>query len=209
MIYLKRIKLILAVGFFTAGSAQSQITISGPACVKPGLEYHYAVENNNQSSSGVRVCVRGGLIKEVTDSCISLGSSSVIKIIWTNASSGAVRVSANGTTQNLQVNITADLQPGEINTGSLQQLIAAGALPDTIKCSVARKGSCSPSYAYQWQMSADKIVWQNVPAASGRNLILVNAVNVPTYYRRKVTETSSGTVKYSGPAAVYINPRPN
>ena len=201
---------IIAVAIFlTSYAAQSQITILGPVCATPGSEYHYIVTLSNPTSSAYQVCVQGGIIKDAPATCVSQFSSSVIKIIWNNVATGSITVSSGAGNQIRSINITSDLQPGEINQGSLQQVIEKGSVPDTLKCSVARKGSCSPVYIYQWQQSQNKIEWEDITYATSKNMKFTTTVSEPKYYRRKVTETNSGTIKFSGVASVYIIPRPD
>lgn len=196
-----------AIATLTFNPASSQVTISGPTCVKAGSEYHYRVERRNQGVSNFQICVTGGNILDAPANCLSQSSSSVIRITWNHVASGVISINSNSGNQNFQVNIVSDLDPGTISPGSADQLIQQGAIPDTIKCSAASKGSCSPAYTYQWQQSPDRVTWITIPGASGKYLKLTMPVIAPTYYRRKVTETNSGTIKYSGVASLYIIPR--
>lgn len=192
---------------FVACPAFSQVNVSGPSCVLPGIEYHYAIERQNHGVSNFQVCVTGGMIKDLTATCVTYSSSTILKIIWNNIASGSISVSPGSANQNLLVTITSDLAPGAIAANSLQQLIQQGSIPDTIRCSDALGGNCLPVFDYQWQRSNDKISWANIPNSNNKVLKLNFALNEPTYFRRRVTELGSGTIKYSDIASVYVTPR--
>jgi hypothetical protein len=187
--------------------AYSQVTISGPACVAAGVQYEYIISGGNwDNSTYMSWCLTGGVIAGTTNSCKSGTPVVYVYVIWNSGiTSGTVSLSTSiGDAPNLQVNIVPALQGGTISSST--QSINYNTVPSTIDCSVASGGSCSPTYSYQWQFSVDGTNYSNITNATSQNLAFSSALTQTTYYRRMVTETSSGTVGYSNVATVIVYP---
>ncbi|HEY6974656.1 MAG TPA: hypothetical protein VH396_00110 [Chitinophagaceae bacterium] len=193
---------------FSSGSflVKCQVSINGPTCVRAGLEYQYIINGNGSSESAVQICVRGGIIADSSSSCIADNSFSQIRVIWDfNISESTIALtSAEGDTL-ITVSISDTLRPGIIDSVFKKQTIEYNDIPANIICSVARGGSCSPAYTYQWQRSIDNIEWENIEGSTSKNLSFSDPVIQPTFFRRKVVEINSNSVDYSDVAAVYIN----
>ena len=94
-----------------------------------------------------------------------------------------------------------------INSAAKTQIIEIDSLPAIITCGIASGGSCSPLYAHQWQQSVNGISWTPIPGANGSSLSIITPLAESSYFRRQVTETSSGTIAYSDIAVVFIKAR--
>ncbi len=192
--------------FFIIQFSLGQIEISGPACVIPGITYQYNITANWDSATSLNICLTGGLQVNTSVSCQTSGPLSLIKVVWNNATNGSIAISSSRGNANLNVRITDTLQPGKIDTISNTQTINSKDIPRSISCSVASGGSCSPIFAYLWQVSTDKLNWTSIQNASSQNLVFSSAPKTASFFRRKVTETSSGTMAYSNVIALYLNP---
>ena len=74
--------------------------------------------------------------------------------------------------------------------------------------SAASGGSCTtPAYTYQWEKSTDNVNWSNEAGATGLNLSFSSPLTQTTYYRRKVTVTSTYSFCYSSTATVFVTPQ--
>ncbi len=194
---------------FISMPAYSQITISGPACAVSGTQYQYIISGQWDSTTTMQVCVTSGSIQNSTgDSlCTSQGSPvNSILVQWddSNADTGTVVVTSSAGNATYYVTFTQPLLPGLIDSASRVQLIQPGTVPAAINCLPDSGGSCSPAYAYQWQQSYDQVIWQDITGATGSSLGFDSSVSSDMYYRRKVTETVSGTIGYSDVASVFI-----
>jgi len=199
--------LLMLLVFGSVLTVRSQVSISGPACVLPGLGYQYLITTTDTAGSGIHVCLTGGTFTSSGNACLDDSLVSAIYVTWNSGITSAVvsYTSPAGTaTQN--VSITTALQAGSIDTASQQQTIADSTSPAVITCPAATGGSCAPSYTYQWQQSVDNLSWNNITGATGQNMDVNITVTQNSFFRRAVTETNSGSIAYSGSAAVYINP---
>jgi hypothetical protein len=86
------------------------------------------------------------------------------------------------------------------------QIIAYDTLPQTIRCSTAQGGNCQPGYQYQWQESDNQLNWADIPGAGSQNLTFQAPLVQTKFYRRRVTETGSGSIGYSDVADVFVDP---
>jgi hypothetical protein len=64
-----------------------------------------------------------------------------------------------------------------------------------------------PSYSYQWQQSTDNVNFSDISGQTSLSLTFSAPLTITTYYRRKVTETVSGSVAYSNSATVTVMPQ--
>jgi hypothetical protein len=183
-----------------------QVSINGPICVRAGLEYQYIINGNWSSESTVQICVRGGVIADSSSSCIAGNSFSQMRLIWDfNISESTIQLTSSEGNTSITVSISDTLRPGVIDSAFKKQTIEYDDIPGTIICSVARGGSCSPTYTYQWQQSIDNIDWENIAGSTSKNLSFSAPITQPTFFRRKIIEINSNSVDYSDVAAVYVN----
>ncbi|HVY76442.1 MAG TPA: hypothetical protein VG890_16545 [Puia sp.] len=183
----------------------SQVTITGPTCVTAGMVYQYNITGSWDSTSTMSVCVTGGSIADTsikggcTPQSAPLGA---VQVIW-NAGSGSIALTSSKGNASINVQLADALQPGSLDAGI--QMIDSGAVPATIHCSLPSGGYCSPSYSYQWQRSYNAVAWEDISGKTGQNLDFSTGPDQSTYYRRKTTETESGSIAYSQPALVGLN----
>jgi hypothetical protein len=197
--------LILASMVSVAGLAQ--VSISGPQCVVPGTIYQYTITGSWDSVSVMNACVSGGMIGEPADSltCTPQGPPVArVLISWTVIGNGTLTVTSSLGNASLSVSVIVPLVPGTIDSLSRTQMLAPGDTPMAITCSLASGGSCTPAYNYQWQQSSDRVTWVNMDGAAGSSLTIGSTLAQSTYYRRRVTETSSGTISYSDIASIFV-----
>jgi len=193
--------LLSMMGFVS----QAQVGISGPTCVTPGTVYQYLITGNWDSTSFMSICVTGGIIQATGDSCTPQGTPvGQVLVSWTTMGSGTIIVTSSLGNAGINANVVGPMVPGSIDSLSQAQMLAPGDTPVSIICSAAVSGGCSPSYSYQWQRSLDRVSWENLDSVTGLSLSIDSALTQSTYYRRQVTETSSGTIGYSDVAAVFV-----
>jgi hypothetical protein len=199
--------LSILSGLFTL-SCFSQISLSGPTCVIPGVIYQYKVTGNWDSTSTMQLCLSGGIIADSTDTntCTPIGGAplSAVLVIWSNNSSGSLTLTSTKGNASLSVSITQALAPGVIDSTTKIQSITYDSIPTTINCAVDVGGSCSPSYNDQWQQSVDMVTWIDIIGATGQNLNFSSPLTQSTLFRRKVTETVTGSIAYSDAAIVNV-----
>ena len=189
--------------------SKSQVTISGPPCAIAGSQYEYTINGTGDSASTMQVCINNGLIHDAggDNTCSSSGKPvNVILVMWNDSASdiGSISVTSTSGNASFNVNFTQPLLPGLIDTASKTQLINYHTQPNIISCLPDSGGSCSPAYNYQWQQSLDQVNWQDITAAISNNLVIDSPLIQSTYYRRKVTETVSGSIGYSDAASVFV-----
>ena len=192
-----------------AMSALSQVTISGPTCVVAGTVYQYRISGPWDSLSTMQVCIGSGIIADSSAaSCTVTGPPlAAVLVLWNDSatSTGTISLSSSIGNATLSVNFTESLIPGSIDSISQMQILAADSIPASINCSMDTGGSCSPTYSYQWQQSSDAVSWTDIAGANAQNLSFSAGLSQTTFFRRKVTETVSGTIGYSNVAVVSIN----
>lgn len=188
-----------------------QVTVSGPTCVISGTIYLYDISANWDSASTMQVCVNGGTLTDSTGNitCSINGAPiSSIKVNWNDLSNASITVTSSKGNTTLNINITDQLKAGAINSSDKMQTVNYDVVPSTIGCTPDTGGSCSPAYSNQWQQSLDALAWTNIPGAYSQNLGFSTPLQSSMYYRRKVTETVSGTIAYSDIATVNVYPQP-
>jgi hypothetical protein len=200
------INVVLIIGWRTA-SAQPAIT--GPVCTVTGTTYQYLISGTWNDSSTMQVCVSGGTIvsqDSTVTSCTPTGAAPLASVLVSFVSSGtaSIVITTSQGNSTLNVNVAIPLTPGTIDSAVKVQLIGYQTVPAFITCSMDMGGSCSPVYSYQWQQSPDQSSWTNMPGATGANLSIDSALTQSAYYRRAVTDTTSGTIGYSDVAAVLV-----
>src|SRR5262249_19492270 len=119
----------------------------------------------------------------------------------------SITISTSDGNKTFKVNITSALQAGLVDSLSKEQnFLDTLSIPSTIICSSAKGGSCSPNYSYQWQQSNDAMVWEDIEGSTRQNLSFTTSVKQSFFYRRKITETNSGTIGYSDVAIINVWP---
>jgi len=185
----------------------AQVSIKGPGCVIPGIIYHYRIKGSWDSNSTMQVCVTGGVIRNKDSStmtCTASGGFPLDGVIVIWSGSGTIGVTSTKGNASFAVASTAVLHAGTIVASSRTQMIARKAVPAVIRCNPDTGGSCSPHYSYQWQQSLDRVSWVDILGAAGPTLSIAAPLTVTQFYRRKVTETNSGTIAYSDVASVFV-----
>ncbi|HEV2354290.1 MAG TPA: hypothetical protein VGR89_08605, partial [Puia sp.] len=199
-----RWELCLAFGFGLCGHCRAQDGISGPTCVVNGTQYTYTITGNWTNSTTMTWTVTNGTIS---------GNSSgtplpQVHITWNTPTTGTVHVSTSNPSgsASLTVSSAATLNGGSITNPS--QTIYYNTVPQTLVCPAAQGGSCgTPNYVYQWQSSPNNTTFSNISAATSGYLTFTTGLTSTTYYRRMVTETTSGTTAYSTTATVFVYPQ--
>lgn len=191
--------------------AQGQVHISGPACVVSGTVYQYVISGNWDSSATMQVRLVGGRLADTSTGKASSFSgrfSRQLLVVWNDSVSATRSLSLTSSAGNhtLTVTFTQPLNPGTIDSTCITQLVGLDSVPVVpITCTRATGGACSPTYRYQWQRSPDRMHWKDILSAAGQDLQIKSPVRRSLYYRRKVTETSTGSIKYSNEAAVFLH----
>jgi len=194
--------------FITLSHAYAQVTVTGPTCVVPNTVYQYQISGNWDSTSTLQVCLNGGVIADSlgTNTCSpNAYPISFILVNWNNSGSAFLTITSSGGNATFAVTVVNPLTPGSIDSSVQNQSINYGSQPATISCSLDSGGSCSPSYSYQWQQSQDMLGWSDISGATAQNLSFDSAISTSTFFRRKVTESTSGSIAYSNVAVVTVN----
>jgi Domain of unknown function (DUF6443) len=183
----------------------AQVTIGGPTCVNYGTRYSYVLSAYYSGTTSYTYSVSGGTLSTGGSSGTHNGPGvASIDIIWT--SSGSISVVSPAGSAVLSVKATPALVSGSITSGQVQN-IAFNTVPAVINCAAASGGPCTlPTYIYQWQQSPDNISFFNVTGATAQNLVFTVGQNSSTYYRRLVTETTTGVSAYSNTASIILTP---
>ncbi len=200
--------LLLALSIGTTG--YSQVLITGPTCVTPGLAYQYRINAVWDSTSTMQVCVSGATINGVAGSCTVTGKPApFVQVSWkTGLSTGSVQIHSSLGDATLNVTIAAPLQAGDIDTSAGLQGLAYNTLAGAIHCTAVTGGSCNPVYNYQWQRSTDAVHWTDIQGSTSQHLLTPGILIQTTFFRRKTVESSSGQIVYSKPATVFVGAPP-
>lgn len=183
----------------------AQAEIKGPICVISGTEYDYFISGNPDSVSEISVCIKGGSFTNTKDNCKTIKPYSSVRIIWDEkANKPELSISFTGGNNSLEIKVTDSLFAGEITGSIKKQMLKYDSVAAIVNCSLATGGSCSPAYGYQWQRSDNALSWTDIEGATGQDLPTQGRLKEPVFYRRKVTEKSSGTIKYSTIATVFV-----
>jgi len=187
-----------------------QVSVTGPECVMPGTVYQYKISGNWDSLSTMQICISAGTIADstTTNSCTATGAPlATVLVKWNDSLSntGSIKVASSIGASTLIVSFSHPLFPGSIDSLSRNQFSGIDSIPSSIYCQPAAGGSCSPSFIYQWQQSGDMVSWTDIGGAQGQNLSFSFPLHETAFFRRKVTETVSGTIQYSDIATVNVN----
>ena len=177
--FLTLLYLFFPVCLLTNLAGISQVQISGPNCVQPGVAYTYTA---NGSYGKMTWCATGGTITGGSGGC-KIGTPLLqVVVTWTSGTGRLLSLStATGGSVNYNIFMSTTVLGGSITSGKTQT-ISYGGTPAAINCSVATGGSCTPSYSYQWQSSLNGISFSDVGGATSQNFS-PPALTVTTYYR--------------------------
>jgi hypothetical protein len=206
----RRILLFLLATITTISKSIAQPILSGHTCAMTGTVYQYVISGTLSPTSSIKLSVTGGVITGSAGVNItSLIGPPVnhVLVIWNDSLSGAGSLALNAAEGNasVTVHVCKALKGGILDTGSSIQMISdTSKVPLPLTCGAATGGSCSPSFAYQWQESPNMLSWSDIPGATGPGLIFTGPVRQSTYYRRKATDISTGSIGYSDVGSVFI-----
>ncbi|HXB32682.1 MAG TPA: hypothetical protein VNV35_04645 [Puia sp.] len=187
--------------------AQS-ISITGPTCVIPGTVYLYNISGQWQPGSTVRVCVTGGTLVDSSATCAGGGGIlSFVRVQWDSGgqTSGSVAVTSSLGNTSLSVNLTKRLCGGRIDSTVAYQPLDTLTTPAALTVSAPSGGACQPAYMYQWQQSADNLVWANVAGATSAQFTFTGPLSYNGYFRRVVTDNAANVTAYSNVAVIFLN----
>lgn len=203
---MKRIIVTLFVFFNTLYIVHAQKFINGFECVTSGVEYEYRFNAGWDTSTSIQVCVTGGIIANDNTACKTMAGLVYIKVKWDEINKrGSITVTYPKGSLTKNVVITPHLSGGTIDSSTFVQYVDYGKKPKDISCSVAKGGNCNPGYTYQWQQSANILVWENINGGIDKDLKFSSGITEQTFYRRKITDNTTGTIAYSEPVVVYVN----
>ena len=202
-LYLFLVTVITGICFSMSVKAQSYIT--GPVCVASGTTYMYNIQARWDSSATAKICVEGGVLTDYAAGCASGTEFSYAKISWNkNVIKGEIKFTSLGANASLEVRIIDPFSEGKLDTLIKTQVVDSLTVPAVIACSAALGGSCKPNFNYQWQQSADDVQWEDILKAINKDLRLKNTLKQTMFYRRKVTDSTTGSIAYSDEATVLI-----
>lgn len=197
---------MLLIGLRPSVSAQS-INISGPGCVIAGPTYLYSITGHWQKGSTVKVCVNGGTLADSGGTCTGgNGILTFIRVRWDSGgqASGSLAVTSSLGNSSLSVTLSKSLNGGRIDSSVVRQSLDTPAMPANLTVSAATGGSCHASYAYQWQKSADGVVWSDVVGSNDAQLLFSGPLMQTGYFRRVVTDKAANMMAYSNVAIVIV-----
>jgi len=192
------ISLSFLFAFATKGSSQY---LGGPTCVQYNEENMFYIQGSDPDGY-YEWTISGG--ESVNGNSFESGYG-LYYLLVKFTSSGSITVNTPSGGAYIAVSIASSLSSGSI-TSNGSQTINYGLTPGTISCSAASGGGCSPYYDYQWQQSTDGTNWSDMSGKTSQSLSFSSGLTQSTYFRRKVTEGSSGSVGYSNTATVNVNP---
>lgn len=188
------------------GKCFSQVAVSGPVCVMMGTTYSYPITGTYYSSSTMQICVKGGVLAGTPDSCSgNTVPVAVAGVTWNTPGPGKLIITSSSGNTSMDVNVISPLQAGDILPATATQSIKYNTNATLIDCSAASGGNCSPVYVYEWQVSDNNLLWRAITGGTGKSIILGSPQKKTVYLRRKVTETISGTIAYSGSATILVD----
>ena len=203
------ILLSCLVTFFCFNLA-AQTTISGPVCVIPGITFQYIINGKWTSASTMQICIKNGKLEASGNTCYKGNPVSFVRVIWDNSgTNGAVSLTSSDGNATQNIKITRPLRAGIVDASSVKQVIDYNKTPDKISCSPALWGSCNPVFSYQWQQSTDRVKWVDIGGENNKSFKMSNPLTQTTFFRRKVTETTSTTIGFSEVAEVNVKARTN
>jgi hypothetical protein len=206
---LYKVLVVITVLLLNGNFGFGQIAIKGPTCITTATVYEYIITGDTSSITPFQLCVSGGTILNSAnnDSCIQQQKlPGRVLVVWNDTTPDSRNLLLSSSLGNFQLttSFTPALQPGFIDSAYKVQFVNSDSLPPSIICSPSSGGSCSPAYAYQWQQSSDGITWIDIQGANNSSLSIPDSQLESAYFRRRVTETASGTIACSDIAAVFV-----
>jgi hypothetical protein len=199
-----RITCLLSL-IITGFLARSQsFTITGPQCVRIGVEYQYIISSD--SIDRVQVCLLGGVFAYTKLNCIEDTVLTEVRVTWTDSSSGQLTLRSGGRSYSKVVSIAKELDAGSISKEMAVRSVKEGSIAEDIIYTTAKGGGCNPKYIYQWQQSEDNMHWTDVSGTDKQKFTFSSALTRSLYFRRKVTDVNSGNTSYTEPVAVFFKP---
>ncbi len=177
------------------------MTFSGPTCVVPNVVYQYTAINWTNTS--MEWCITGGTILDY-GSCRTQTPYPQVYVKFTGGPA-SVKLSANQLSYTLNITVANALIPGDVSP-AVQTINWGQPGSQSILCSQAQNGSCTPSHTYQWQKSESSVGFTDIVGATSQNLVLTSGPSNTTYYHRRVIVSPEGTVGYSDTAIIIVNP---
>jgi hypothetical protein len=205
--YIRLLSAVLLMGLSLPLYAQS-VSIAGPVCVIPGPIYLYTISGPWQPGSTVRVCVTGGTLVDSGATCAGgSGVLSFVRVQWDTGgqTSGTIAVTSSLGNTSLSVSLTRGLCGGRIDSTVAYQPLDTLTTPATLTVSAPSGGACQPAYTYQWQQSADNLVWVSVAGATGAQFSFTGPLSYNGYFRRVVTDNTANVTAYSSVAVIFVN----
>ena len=197
--------VITALFFVNFCAAQITGITGQTSCATAGVQYQYTVIGSYPGGTTMQWCATGGTIQG-GGSCRTGSPLPTVFVTWTAGTGRQLSLSSGSGSPTINVTVVGSLSGGTITSGKTQT-VAYGATPAPINCGNASGGACSATYSYQWQKSTDGVNYADTVGATGLNVTLPT-LGVTTYYRRKVTETSSSSIAYSDVATITVTPPP-
>ncbi len=203
-----RVAVAIFFGLLTGLQARSQggmTSIGGPTCVQTGVFYNYAIQAVYSGSANFSYSISNGTLSTGGSSGTHTGPGLAnVQIKWNG--NGSIMLTSPAGNKTLSVSISSALSGGTYASGQIQN-VAINTVPALLNANAATGGSCgTPVYTYQWQSSTDSVNWPTPTDGSITNTQTYQpkAVSQKTYYRRFVTETTTGNTGYSAVAVVTV-----
>ena len=203
--FFKIVVIVSFLLFVQTIAGYAQLSITGPVCVIAGAEYQYDIHKGQSDSSNMQLCITGGVIAGTDSACSNKTPFSFVRVIWRDTTQGNININTSQGNTSLVVAVTTGLQGGRIDSQIAFQTVSADSIPSSIHCSSAMGSSCSPLYQYQWQQSTNGMNWNNITNAVLQHLDFSAPISQSTYYRRRVTESLSGSINFSDIAVIVIS----
>jgi hypothetical protein len=203
----QHIRLAVLLSGLTLSVQAQSIGVTGPQCVIAGPIYFYNIVGQWQPGSTVRVCVTGGTLVDSGATCAGgNGILSFVRVRWDSGgqTTGTIAVTSSLGNISLSVSLTTPLSGGQINSSIANQSLDTSATPATLTAPSPTGGACQPAYVYQWQQSADNVVWVNVAGATGAQLSFPGPLTHTGYFRRLVTDNAANIQAYSNVAVILV-----
>lgn len=198
---LKELIGVVVLTVMATATGYSQVSISGPSCVVPGVQYRYVINGSWNSSSTISACVTGGSISSGVNCIASSGNVfSTVSVIWKDTVMMRLNIQSSSGNAVLFPMRTQNLNGGSINQADRVKIFNSQIASYAFHCDTASGGACIPVYSYQWQRSNNQVNWVNISGATGKDLVFNGTILVNTFFRRVTTEFNAGTVAYSASA---------
>lgn len=199
--------LFILLAILCSYASTAQVSLTGPSCVLPDVEYHYYIFGQYDSASTMKVCASQGKILASGSTCYQGAPVRMIRVIWKkHLDKATLSLSTPKGDTSLRINETSPITGGIIDTLTHIMQLTVGDTLHTIRCSSPQGGGCSVDYIYQWQSSEDGVLWQDMAGGDSEQLAGPLLLSKTTYLRRKVIDKASNTTNFSNTATVLVKP---